>query len=61
VRAPGRGSPPRHFDEVMEECIRFVDAFRHTRTNQTIAIPDIERRKNNRTQGKGHTGREEWT
>jgi len=45
----------------MEECIRFVDAFRHTRTNQTIAIPDIERRKNNRTQGKGHTGREEWT
>jgi len=60
IRA-GAGSPPRHFDEVMEECIRFVDAFRHTRTNQTTVVPDIERRKNNRTPGKGHTGREEWT
>ncbi|HJW92029.1 MAG TPA: hypothetical protein VJ901_00290 [Thermoanaerobaculia bacterium] len=47
----GAGSRPWHFDEVMEECIRFVDAFRHTCTNQTTVIPDIERRKNNRTPG----------
>ncbi len=60
VRAEA-GPPPRHFDDVMEECIRFVDAFRQTRTNQTIVIPDVERRKNNRTPGKGRTGREEWT
>jgi len=51
------GPPPRHFDDVMEECIRFVDAFRQTRHHEHV-IPEIERRKNDRTP---RTGREEWT
>ena len=54
------GPPPRSFDEVIEECIRFVDAFRQTRHHDEV-IPDVDRRKNNRTPGVGRTGREEWT
>ena len=54
------GPPPRGFDDVIEECIRFVDAFRQTRRSDGV-IPDIDRRKNNRTPGFGRTGREEWT
>ena len=53
------GPPPRHFDEVMEECIRFVEAFRQTRHHEQI-VPEVDRRKNNRTP-TGRTGREEWT
>src|SRR5436190_5267527 len=59
VRAEA-GPPPRHFDDVMEECIRFADAFRQTRLHEP-AIPEIERRKDSRTPGTGRTGREEWT
>jgi len=54
------GPPPRHFDDVMEECIRFVDAFRQTRHHEQV-VPDIDRRINNRTPGTGRSGREEWT
>lgn len=59
VRAEA-GPPPRHFDDVMEECIQFVDAFRRTRLHAPV-IPEIERRKDSRTPGTGRTGREEWT
>ena len=59
VRAAA-GPPPRHFDEVMEECIQFVDAFKRTRLHPQV-IPEIDRRINNRTPEKGRTGREEWT
>jgi len=55
------GPPPRHFDDVMEECIQFVDAFRQTRYHEGSVIPDIDRRKNSRTPVKGRSGREEWT
>jgi len=51
------GPPPRHFDDVMEECIRFVDAFRQTRHHEQI-VPEFDRRKNDRIP---RTGREEWT
>lgn len=60
VRAEA-GPPPRHFDDVMEECIRFVDAFRQTRLHEGSVIPDIDRRKHSRTPGTGRSGREEWT
>lgn len=54
------GPPPRHFDDVMEECIRFVDVFRQTRHHEQV-VPEIDRRINNRTPGTGRSGREEWT
>src|SRR5438270_1163169 len=49
------------FDEVIDEAVHFVDEFQRTRPEREIVIPDIDRRHNSRTPGKGRTGREEWT
>ncbi len=47
------GAPPRHFDEVIEEAIRFVEAVRVTRRGApVIDMPAA---------GTGRSGREEWT
>jgi beta-N-acetylhexosaminidase len=54
------GPPPRHFDELIEEAIRFVDAFRQTRTHEVV-VPDVDRRQGSRHPGTGRSGREEWT
>ena len=52
---------PSSFDEVIDEAVHFVDEFQRTRPEREIVIPDIDRRHNSRTPGKGRTGREEWT
>ncbi len=47
------GAPPRHFDEVIEEAIRFVEAFRVTRRGAAVLEAPAT--------GTGRSGREEWT
>lgn len=49
------------WDEVVDETVRFVEAFQRARPEREVVVPDIDRRKNPRTPGKGRTGREEWT
>ena len=49
------------WDEVVDETVRFVEEFERTRPERETFVPDIDRRKNPRTPGKGRTGREEWT
>lgn len=49
------------FDDVIDEASRFVEEFERTRPHREVVVPDIDRRKNTRTPGKGRTGREEWT
>jgi beta-N-acetylhexosaminidase len=49
------------FDEVIDEAVRFVEEFQRTRPEREVVIPDVDRRHNSRTPGKGRTGREEWT
>jgi beta-N-acetylhexosaminidase len=53
--------PVAHFDDVIDEAIRFVEKLEQTRPHREVFIPDSERRKQGRTPGKGRTGREEWT
>jgi beta-glucosidase-like glycosyl hydrolase len=55
------GPKVAQFDEVIDETIRFLEVFDKTRPEREIYVPDSERRKNPRSPGKGHTGREEWT
>lgn len=52
---------PASWDEVIDEAARFVEEFRRTRPEREVVVPDIDRRRNPRTPGKGRTGREEWT
>ena len=52
---------PASFDDVIDEAARFVEEFERTRPHREVIIPDVDRRKNSRTPGKGRTGREEWT
>jgi beta-N-acetylhexosaminidase len=52
---------PASFDDVLDEAARFVEEFERTRPHRDVIVPDIERRQNSRTPGKGRTGREEWT
>jgi beta-N-acetylhexosaminidase len=52
---------PASWDEVIDEAVRFVDEFQRARPEREVVVPDIDRRKNPRTPGKGRTGREEWT
>jgi beta-N-acetylhexosaminidase len=52
---------PQSWDEVEDECIKFVEEFERTRPERDTVVPDIDRRKNPRMPGKGRTGREEWT
>ena len=49
------------FDEVIDESVRFVEAFQKTRSLHEVYVPEAERRQNSRTPGTGRTGREEWT
>lgn len=61
-RLRATGEPPvGDFDAVIEETVRFLEVFDKTRPAREIYVPDAERRKNPRSPGKGHTGREEWT
>ena len=53
-------APAARFQDLTDETSRFVEAFQKTRRT-TDAAPDIDRRKEPRTPGTGHTGREEWT
>lgn len=52
---------PSSWDEVVDEAVRFVEAFERTRPEREVFVPDVDRRKGSRTPGKGKTGREEWT
>ena len=58
-----RAAPPpmKSFDDVIDEAVRFVDRFEKTRPEGQVYEPAVDRRKESRTPGKGHTGREEWT
>jgi beta-N-acetylhexosaminidase len=49
------------FDEVIDEAVCFVEEYQRTRPVREVFVPDVERRHNSRTPGKGRTGREEWT
>jgi beta-N-acetylhexosaminidase len=49
------------FDEVIDEAVQFVEEFQRTRPEREVFVPDVDRRNNPRTPGKGRTGREEWT
>ncbi|HEX7155408.1 MAG TPA: glycoside hydrolase family 3 N-terminal domain-containing protein [Thermoanaerobaculia bacterium] len=49
------------WDEVIDEAIKFVDELERTRPPRDASLPDVDRRKNSRSPGKGRTGREEWT
>jgi len=52
---------PPSWDAVVEETVKFVEEFERTRPHREVVVPDVDRRKNSRTPGKGRTGREEWT
>lgn len=49
------------FDHVVEESVAFLEEYGRTRPHREIVVPDVDRRHNPRTPGKGRTGREEWT
>ncbi|HJQ35630.1 MAG TPA: glycoside hydrolase family 3 N-terminal domain-containing protein [Thermoanaerobaculia bacterium] len=49
------------FDEVVDEHVRFLEAFERARPEREVVVPETDRRHNPRTPGKGRTGREEWT
>ncbi len=53
--------PVATFDEIIDEAVRFVEAFERTRPARDVHVPDVDRRTSSRTPGKGRTGREEWT
>ena len=53
--------PVRSFEDVEDEMLRFLEEFQRTRPEREVVVPDIDRRNNSRTPGKGRTGREEWT
>lgn len=53
--------PAATFDDVLGEAVRFVAAFRRTRPEREIVVPEVDRRKGSRDPGAGRTGREEWT
>jgi beta-N-acetylhexosaminidase len=60
-RLRAAGTPPaKSFDALLDEAIRFVEAFEKTRPLYDDYIGS-DRRKNNRSPGTGKTGREEWT
>jgi beta-N-acetylhexosaminidase len=53
--------PLPSFGDVIDEAIRFLEAFKKSRPPYEIYVPEVDRRKGGRMPGKGHTGREEWT
>ncbi|HEX9985389.1 MAG TPA: beta-N-acetylhexosaminidase [Thermoanaerobaculia bacterium] len=60
-RLRAESTKPSSWDEVIDEAIKFVDELERTRPPRDASVPDVDRRKNSRTPGKGRTGREEWT
>ncbi len=52
---------PSSWDDVLDEAVRFVEDFQSARPETSGVVPEVDRRKNERTPGKGRTGREEWT
>ena len=52
-------APAASFDEVIDDAAAFLDELHRSRP-RTAVIPEVERRKDDRTP-KGRTGREEWT
>jgi beta-N-acetylhexosaminidase len=50
--------PPATWEEVVEETVRFVEAFETTRPHREVVVPGADRRKASRNP---RTGREEWT
>lgn len=58
-----RDAAPRaeSWEQVVDEAARFVEEFMRTRPEREVLVPEVERRKLERTPGKGKTGREEWT
>lgn len=59
LRAAAPAAPT--FDHVVDESIAFLEEFQRTRPEREVVVPDVDRRHNPRTPGKGRTGREEWT
>jgi beta-N-acetylhexosaminidase len=53
--------PAASFDEVIDESVRFAEAFAKTRPERDPIAIENERRGLSRTPGGGRTGREEWT
>ena len=53
--------PVASFEDVEDEMLRFLEEFQRTRPEREVVVPDVDRRNNPRTPGKGRTGREEWT
>jgi beta-N-acetylhexosaminidase len=53
--------PAAAFDDVLGEAVRFIAAFRRTRPEREIVVPEVDRRNGSRDPGAGRTGREEWT
>jgi beta-N-acetylhexosaminidase len=49
------------FEQLIDEAVRFVEAFEKTRPPREGVPPDADRRKTSRTPGTGRSGREEWT
>jgi beta-N-acetylhexosaminidase len=60
-RIQAAAPPAPSFDDVLDEAERFITELERTRPHREILIPDSERRKNDRSPGRGRTGREEWT
>jgi beta-N-acetylhexosaminidase len=60
-RIQAAAPPAASFDDILDEAERFITELERTRPRREILIPDSERRKNDRTPGRGRTGREEWT
>jgi len=46
------------FQDVLDEAARFVEEYERTREHREVVVPEVERRKDDRTP---RTGREEWT
>ncbi|HKR62155.1 MAG TPA: glycoside hydrolase family 3 N-terminal domain-containing protein, partial [Thermoanaerobaculia bacterium] len=44
------------WDEIVDESVAFVEAFQAARPETEVVVPDVDRRKNSRTPGKGRTG-----
>jgi beta-N-acetylhexosaminidase len=54
------GAAVASFQALLDESVRFCEAYATTRPTREVFVPESERRKNDRTPG-GRSGREEWT
>ncbi|HET7437721.1 MAG TPA: glycoside hydrolase family 3 N-terminal domain-containing protein [Thermoanaerobaculia bacterium] len=60
-RLRAASAKPESWNVVIDEAVAFVDELERTRPHREVVVPDVDRRKNSRSPGKGRTGREEWT